>query len=252
MNRMSVLSTSLLATVALTSAACSDSTAPAAGRNVSLSFSTQAAGAPRSARSPLMSRAEVTVASAADTLIITRVQLVLGEIELKSSLTTTCASERADDSCEELSLGPVLVDLPLTPGATASSIAVAIPAGSYREMEFELDAVSSGEPRAAEFLAANPGFGGLSVRVQGTYRGQPFVYTSRVDAEMELEFATPMVVSSTGGANVTVQVDVARWFRNGSGALLDPTSSANAGTIDENIKLSFDAFEDDDRNGRDD
>ncbi|MFL5608108.1 MAG: hypothetical protein ACJ8AD_16775 [Gemmatimonadaceae bacterium] len=56
--------------------------------------------------------------------------------------------------------------------------------------------------------------------------------------------------------NVTVSVDLTNWFRTRSGALIDP-STANAGgpnavLVAENIKRSFHAFRDDDRDGDDD
>ena len=41
-----------------------------------------------------------------------------------------------------------------------------------------------------------------------------------------------------------------RPVQDGSGNVIDPTNLANAGTIIENIKKSFHAFEDDDRDGR--
>ena len=239
-----------LAAIVTFSAACSDATGPN-GRTLSLSFSTRPAPSAQTARLSSAPNFDVTVGSGSDTLVLTRAQLVLGEIELKSSATALCADDEGDDDCEELSLGPALVDLPLAAGVT-SPFRVAIPDGSYSEMEFELDAVDAGESGAAAFLAAHPELADVSVRIEGTYNGRPFVYTSSVDAELELEFPTPVVMSAASGANVTVSVDVARWFRTSDGAIVDPTSSSSASIIDANIKQSFHAFEDDDRDGDED
>ena len=45
------------------------------------------------------------------------------------------------------------------------------------------------------------------------------------------------------------------WFRDGSGALVEPTSAnkggLNEGLVKENIKNSIDAFEDEDEDGDD-
>lgn len=247
MRHLSRTSAATLAALVAFATACSDSTAPTTSSKVGLSFSTKPVGA-RLARTPLAPSTDVIVVNGADTLTVTRAQVVLGEIELKSAAQTACGADGVDDDCEELTLGPVLVDLPLTPGVAASSINVAIPYGTYSEMEFELDAVRSGEPNAPAFLAAHPNFDGVTVRIEGIYKGAPFVYTSKVDAEMELEFATPMVVDATG-SNVTVSVDVAQWFRTATGAVIDPNSIESAGAIDENIRKSFRAFEDDDKDG---
>ena len=51
-------------------------------------------------------------------------------------------------------------------------------------------------------------------------------------------------------ANVTLQVDVARWFRDGSGHAIDPGNGSARSQIESNIASSFGAFQDDDRDGR--
>ena len=81
----------------------------------------------------------------------------------------------------------------------------------------------------------------------------PFVYTTGVEAEIELEFSPDMVVDGATN-NLTVHVDMSRWFVNGSGSRIDPTTAnsggANKSLVDANIKRSFDVFEDDDHDGR--
>jgi hypothetical protein len=151
----------------------------------------------------------------------------------------------------------MLIDLPLDAGAKGV-LAVTLPAGSYQQFEAKIDAVmneTEGDAAAsAAFLAANPQFRGVSVRVEGTYKGQPFVYTSAAEGELELTFNPPLDVDGSAG-NLTVHVDLSSWFRNADGSTIDPRT-ATAGTaaketVDNNIKRSFDVFEDDDRDGRD-
>ncbi len=89
------------------------------------------------------------------------------------------------------------------------------------------------------------------MRVEGTYKGTAFVYSAPVDAELELRFNPPLVVNSTS-KNITVDVDVASWFKDSSGAALDPSSPANAATIAANIRKSFNVFEDDNEDGESD
>ncbi len=89
------------------------------------------------------------------------------------------------------------------------------------------------------------------MRVEGTFNGQPFVFTSSVEAEMEFHLEPPMVVDATG-ANVTVFVDVGSWFRAAGGVLINPANLSGTlrSTVEANIRASFEAFGDDDRDGR--
>ncbi|HCU10735.1 MAG TPA: hypothetical protein DGB72_01250, partial [Gemmatimonadetes bacterium] len=105
------------------------------------------------------------------------------------------------------------------------------------------------------FNAANPNLVGKSVRVEGTYKGTPFVFTSAVRAGLEMEFSPPLVIDATT-MNATVTLDVAKWFLDGSGAVIDP-NTATAGSnalqvIEDNIRRSFHAFQDNDESGVDD
>ncbi|HEY3286411.1 MAG TPA: hypothetical protein VGJ96_04725 [Gemmatimonadaceae bacterium] len=236
----------------LVAAACSDSTGPGS-RPVSLSFATKSLVASGTMSLSDASASDVTVSGGGNTLVITRVQMVFREIELKRSNTELCPDDApsGSDPCEELALGPMLVDLPLTTGVmTAAS--VSIPAGTYRELELTLHKPGSGA-RDSAFKAANPTFADTTIRVQGTYNGRPFVFTSRLDEEMELEFNPPLTIGASGG-NVTVQIDVASWFKSLSGAVIDPATAniggPNEGIVKTNIKASFRSLEDDDRDGK--
>lgn len=250
----SIRVTSALALLSLAGlAACADSTGTAGSGPMSVSFSTVASAAPTASLASLS-----VTATAADPIVITKAQLVISKSELArigatcvNSTTTTTESE-----CPDLKLGPMLIDLPLD--ATARGVlAVTLPAGSYQQFEAKIDAImneTEGDPAAsAAFLAANPQFRGISVRVEGTYNGQPFVYTSAAEGELELTFNPALVVDGSAG-NLTVHVDLSSWFRNTDGSTMDPRT-ATAGTaaketVDNNIKRSFDVFEDDDRDGR--
>ena len=238
----------LLAAASL--AACADSTGTGGARPVSLSFST-------GGLTPVATAARYALAGAPDPLVITRAQLVFSKSELERAGVTCVGTTQVDeDSCPDLKFGPMLVDLPLD-ATTRTALTVSIPAGTYQQFEAEIDAITSenegNKQESAAFLAANPNFRGVSIRVQGTYNGVPFVYTTGVESELELEFNPDMVVDGATN-NLTVHVDMSRWFVNSSGARIDPTTAnsggANKSLVDENIKRSFDVFEDDDHDGR--
>lgn len=268
----------MLAASLSTLTACGDATAPATGgdTNLSLSFAAQTStpGVAKIIGPGALSDVSLAVATNAvgnvivtgtanDTLVITGVQLVLNNVELRRADVTSCPTalpERtskehsADDKgCSRLDLGPMLLDLPLSDVGT-SKLAVAIPAGSYREIEFELDKVRTGSnatPAELDFVARNPDFVDRTVRVTGTYKGQPFTFTSKVEAEVEMEFDPAILVEAGSNDNITVALDLARWFRNSAGALLVPTAE-NQSRIEQNIATSFDVFGDRNRDGKED
>jgi hypothetical protein len=265
----------LLPLCAVIAAACSDATnpaAPATPRTMTMTFRAAVGSAPsaRTVASPGGALASVSADVDGSTLTITKAQLVLDEFRLKKVEDAECASvsgsdddngmdaddnDHDDDACERIEGGPLLLDLPLTDAAGAT-INVAATEGTYRELELRVRPVHDlDDADNAAFLAANPTFDGISVRIEGTFDGQPFTFSSDVDARLEIEFPSPLVVDHAG-MNVTVNVDVASWFRTGAGALIDPRGAGVDGDvaalIADNIEASFRAFHDDDRDGHDD
>jgi len=233
-------------------AACQTTGDPTTASSVQVSFATRPAGAPLMSLTGLASDTQVVGGS---TLIITKVELVLRQIELRRSDVTTCpAGTVDDDGCEEFELGPVLVDLPLTAGAE-QAFAADVPAGTYGEVDFEIHKPDDGDPTDQAFIQANPDFADISIRVTGTFDGTPFVHTTDLDVEQELTLVPDLVVAEGTSTNLTIFVDLSTWYVIG-GALVDPATAnkggANESAVNNNIKDSFKAFEDPDRNGSDD
>jgi hypothetical protein len=214
-------------------------------RQVDVSFSSQSPSASLVGGSS----ADITVTIGSNSLVITRAQLVLRDIKLKPT-TETCADDESDDDCETIHVGPTLVDLPLTETA-ATELTASVPVGTYRRVQLKIHKPSDDGDDAA-FVAANPDFEDISIRVEGTYNGEAFVYTSALTENIELEFSPPLVID-TDGQNFTVQVDLSSWFRSGTG-VIDPRTAndggANEQTVRDNIRASLRALEDADRNGR--
>jgi hypothetical protein len=248
--------------------ACGDGTGPSASQPISVSFTTSAtAGASLSRALDPSAAPAFSTTDAADVLVISKAQVVVARMELER-VDAACTSEEAagddeheneDDDCEELQLAPSIVDLPVGPGTTVvNAITVNIPEGTYSEIKAKVRALRSTTGRgrgSAAFLAAHPEFDGVDVRVEGTFNGEPFVYTGSVSANVEHHFSPPLVVGTTP-LNVTVNVDLANWFRTRAGTLIDPRT-ATAGTatgalVENNIRRSFRAFRDHDRDGHDD
>ena len=243
----------LVVCAALGASACSDSTTSGARRALTVSLTTQTQGAVAD-----RALADITIAFGANTLVITKAQLVARRIELAPTNAATCAGTveagdddaEVEDGCAEVETGPVLLDLPLD-ASTKTNITASVPPGTYRGLELRIAPVSSGNRRSLEFLAAHPDFKNASVRVEGTYNGKAFVFISPVDARIETLFSAPVTVDASN-PNVTVAIDLTNWFSDGAGGTLDPSNSGNASRIAANIAGSFHAFEDNDHDGHDD
>ncbi len=199
--------------------------------------------------------ADVTISEGGNTLVITKAEIMLREVELKRTSTTQCVDDSvgasgSSDDCEELSIGPFLVNVPVVDN-TVTTITATIPPDTYREIEFEIRKLGDDTPQERALAAARPEFDVNSIRVEGTFNGVAFVFLMELDQELEFEFDVPVVITEAN-QNVTIQFDLAAWFRNGS-AILNPTSAnkdqPNESLVRENIRASIRAFSDDDRSG---
>jgi hypothetical protein len=253
MSRLMTRGASLTA-LALIAGACSDTGAPNQSQ-LSFNLATQptTAAATKGAALGSIGTPE-TFTDGTNTLVINQVELVLREIELhKVGVTADCTAGTADD-CEEVELGPVLLDVPLgTPGA-ARTFSVQLAPGSYDKVEFEMHKTSSSDDAA--FVQAHPELAGASVRVSGTFNGTDFVYSGEFDTEMEFELNPPLVATETSASDLTLFLDLDKWFRDSGSSLIDPATAnsgqPNQGIVEQNIKSSLDAFEDENHDGRDD
>jgi hypothetical protein len=245
-------------------AACTDNT----GGRLSLAMSSVRPGAPVASAalsgvtgSPAVITAgdSTVIVLGADTIILRSVELVLREVELKRVEAAACDSIHGNDDCEEFETGSMLVALPLGSTATETVVSVNAPAGMYDKLEFKIHKPESSDDAA--FIAANPNFDGVSIRVTGTYSQagtrSDFVFTSDLDASQEVLLSPPLTVSDGQPANLTLRIDIANWFLNAGGTALVNPASANKGQPNESvvrdrIEASIDAFRDDNHDGHDD
>jgi len=250
-------------------AACADSTTGSVGLSVTTRRSATAAAlgaAMANGPAPSVTAAgdSTVIALAPDTIIVRSAELVLRKVELKRTDASSCDSIEGNGDCEEFETGPTLVTLPLGTTAITQDVMISAPAGTFDELEFEIHKPSGGDDAA--FIAANPDFANVSIRVTGTFihgtgsgagTRSDFVFTSDVDQSQEQILNPPVTVADGQTINVTLRVDIATWFLNdGKTALVDPASANNGGAnesvVANNIQNSFGAFEDDNRDGLDD
>jgi hypothetical protein len=266
-----VTSRSMLLLLAGAVVGCSGgSTGPAGTGRVNFQIATLGVG---SSNGPMA--ADVVVTKGTSTIVINQVQLVARKIRLQQSNgrceedadqddgpIATAASgagqaheeedEDDDEDCPVLKLGPLLLSPPLTDGAVTSFTAD-VPVGTYTELRIQIHKPRGNRDQA--FLAANPEFTNVSIRVKGTFNGAPFTFDTGIEEEEEIEFEKPLEVTIAGTTSLTLFLDVRGWFLNQGGtALLDPTAPSTTirDLIERNIRSSFRAFRDNDRDGEDD
>jgi hypothetical protein len=248
--------------VMFAAAACSEGTTG----TVSLALTTARPLGASLAAAPVGSSAAPQVTTAGDstvivlgndTIIVRSVELVLREIELERVETAQCDDIMDNDDCEEFETGPVLVGLPLGATATVTEVSVNAPAGMYNELEFEIH--KPDDSTDAAFIAAHPAFADVSIRVTGTFSNAgtrtDFTYITDLNEQQEIALDPPLTVAEGSATNVTLRLDIARWFVSGT-ALVDPATANKGGPnenlVRDNIRVSIDAFRDDDHDGHDD
>ena len=147
--------------------------------------------------------------------------------------------------------GSFIVNFDLSGGITTVAVGT-VPAGSYDEVRFKIHKPEDNQVVAdPEFKIGTSGDERFSFIIKGQYNNQSFVYRSSKSMSEELDLVPPLVVSDQNNSvNITILIDVSKWFIDPqSGATLDPTYPQNENIIDDNIKDSFKAFKDNDKDG---
>jgi len=171
-------------------------------------------------------------AATATAIVLTRVRIALEKIELRS---------RDGDRRAEIALGPVVIDLSGgdLDGKLHRVFDSTVPAGTYDKIEFEIHPLE----RATTDAAADDLFKQrASAIIEGTVGGEKFAFATAIEAEQEFE---GRFVVTDKSSNVTFDVDTSKWFVK-DGALLDPREAANRPAIEDNLRHSINAFQDDD------
>ena len=235
---------SLLCAVAF--AACSDgSLAPEQAASVSLSITASVSGAMDDGATP----AGVAFADGHHLLSLQRVTLVVGAVTLREAGVADCVAGSAPvTGCELLERGLVLLEAPLD-GSVRSLVAALVRPGSYDALGFTIQPPDASD---STFLQRHDGFEGISVRVEGLWDGEPFIFERTLDDERWVD-VTPFRVESGRTANITLRLDPSSWFRSESGLLVDPRAASldpeAAAAVESRIRTSIAAFEDDDVDG---
>ncbi len=189
--------------------------------------------------------APVQFAGTNGTLTITRVLMIVSEMELEHE--DGCDDDagiagQLFEDCEDFEADPTLIDLPLdgTPITVATAL---IAPGVYDELEFEvedidLDDLGDDEGRRVVLEALRDEVRGLvpdwpekaTLLITGTFQAPgeaPVAFRTFVEAEIEVEMdlLPNLVIGSDGSANRSIIVDLRPdlWFRDSQGAVRDLT-----------------------------
>lgn len=230
------------------SAACGGPAGPGGVAPVTLQLATASRSA---AGTPLQ------FANGADELIVSSVQVVARKLRLGVAAGSCPADEGSSEEgagseeCPMLKAGPLLLEPPVTEGAT-SAFTADLPAGTYDRLRFQIHKPAGSADQA--FLLENPGFDGVSIRVQGTYNGSEFSFTTPLTIVEEIPLEAPLEVVEGTPTDVTLLLEVAAWFVDQTGSLLDPSTPTQQARsrIEQNIRRSFKAFRDRNADGVED
>jgi hypothetical protein len=257
----------LVTAIGLLSAGCSDNGVtspdlrdPSGSASLALSVVVPTAGGDQGSQGAIGPVFDLMLGDGANELVIDYAAVVLREVELKRDDASGCDDSSNgfdDDDCEEIEFGPMLLELPLD-GAVEQVLTVdGVPAGVYDELEFKIHKPDDDTAEDRAFLEQFPQFRRVSIWVEGTFNGSPFVYLTDLNEEQEIDLIPPLVLTDAlSAANVTLSLDMGSWFRAADGTLIDPATANEDGVNEElveaNIEASIEGFEDDDRDGFDD
>jgi hypothetical protein len=195
---------------------------------------------------------QLVITAGGDEIVLDQVGLVLRKVRLGGPSTESCPEESEGDSgCGELEFGPVLFELPLEEGAEGVLNAM-VPVGSYTGLKFQLHRPTNAN-EDADFVAEQPEYDDISIRVVGSYNGTPFTFESDLTEVEDVDFGGPLDVETEGTLPLTLLVQVADWFAGEDGGLLNPADANDGGphesVVERQIRESFRAFHDGDEDG---
>ena len=186
--------------------------------------------------------AGVLKTAAVSAVTISSAQVVIHEVEFESP---------GEDSLDYKLRQPFIQDL-MTIDLPQVIDNLSVPFGTYKEIEIEINEL---KPEDGQVYVDNPQLQNLSILVTGYVDddpGQPFVFTSDLDEEVEIEFNSLLVLDeNTPVSQIVLTIDLDSWFVDENGLSLDPRSIDNKSKIENNIKKSIDAFEDENDDGDD-
>lgn len=197
-----------------------------------------------------------------DTLFLRVARIVLAGLAMAPSVSNECEEEEGEDNppCVEFDEDAVVIDLPLGAGTTRRSTKPA-PATDYNLFQAMIHRPDSVTAHDVQLLLHHPELWGSSIRVEGTIsrggRRRAFTFNSGFNETEEITLEPALTVKPGDTLHITLQVDVASWFRSGDGSsFVDPATAGlagrNEGLVRGNIRTSLRVFRDANGDGLED
>jgi hypothetical protein len=215
-----------VALAVLVLAACSDALGPGDQGQVRIGFRLAVSNG-------AMNNGEMVITGSNGTLRITEIAFIVNEFELERE-EDACDSSGPGNECEEFEAPPAFLRPPVT-GRNVVVVTQAVPAGTYTELEFEVEDLELDEGNdeagaiAAAAAAARAAFpqwpDEASHMITGTFTptgGAPIPFMVFFEAEIEIEkdLAPPLVVDQEN-ETVTIELDPSVWFRRFDGTVMN-------------------------------
>jgi len=187
---------------------------------------------------PLAVGGPLVISGSNGELTLDEIRIIINEVELHRADPSCDSIESSGADCGEFEAGPRFLDLPLD-GQPVEAVTALIPAGSYKELDFEIEDLEDDEddPTEAALIAAVrseilqqiPDWPRkASAMVTGSFTptgGAAVDFRVFLEAEIEIEFELipNLVVDDSGAANRDLTVDVAPqiWFSNPDGTVTE-------------------------------
>lgn len=226
-------------------AACGTSAGLGDGDQVAVAFGTSAPTVASASTSGVAIRPAqadaLRIEGSNGVLELTTVAFVVEELELD------CDDDHSGP-CADFETEPAFLDLPLGSGVVEVTNR-RIPAGTYDELEFEIEDLDDDDGRDRSALLGEirerfPAFPrDASMVVEGAFTpnggdAQPFQVFFDAEVEVELDLRPPLVVDADGAADRTLVVDVqpGRWFLRGDGSVRD-LSAADGYLVELEVEI---------------
>lgn len=231
----------LAGAVLLAAGACAESsiggTALEKSGRISLSHEVPAANASSSARAGGV-RADVTIGDGPQ-IVVDSIDVVIRQVQVGREGTECAfrpqgvASDEDESDCEEFGTGVTIAQsLPVDEGLQTLQTNVPIEPGTWDRLEFAFNVLQSdaSQPEDLDILSGSGGrartdLRGGSVMIQGAFDGQDFTLLLELDGEVTVPAETPLVIDEEGQGGVVLVWNVAQWFDDGEGGIVDPVAA---------------------------
>jgi hypothetical protein len=140
--------------------------------------------------------------------------------------------------------GPFLLHVTGADAAITEEFTIEAPAGSYDELRFVVHKLEDFQRIGVPELDGPRASIALALTVDGT---DQVLFTSDLNDTQRIARRFT-VEDGVAPDNITISIDPSGWF-GGTGGFLDPRDASDRQAIEENIRNSIDAFDDDDRDG---